>query len=138
MHFAKVSECFPDCVIISDNSPQCNDTPSHPCWHSYSAMVARSAGCSEAVTPNPVTNCHETFALQESLNRWCQDKFIQTVGMNIIITDYHNSQSVITQHTRPNTPLSVSLRVSGSWTNHSQVSLSPPIRALGGTCGVPG
>ena len=91
-----------------------------------------------AVTPNPVTNCHETFALQESLNRWCQDKFIQTVGTNIIITDYHNSQSVITEHTRPNTPLSVSLRVSGSWTNHSQVSLSPPIRALGGTRGVPG
>ena len=28
----KVSECFPDCVIISDNSPQCNDTPSQPAF----------------------------------------------------------------------------------------------------------
>ena len=47
----KVSECFPDCVIISDNSPPCNDTPSlpaflqcngrQPCWLQWHKTLSR-------------------------------------------------------------------------------------------------
>ena len=50
-----------------------------------------------AVTQNPVTNCHETFALQEFLNKWCHEDFIQIVRHEY---HYHRlSQAPISNNT---------------------------------------
>ena len=101
----KVSECFPDCVIISDNSPPpCNDTPSQqPAFLQCNGRPG--PGCT--VTQNPVTRCHETFALQEFLNKRCHEDFIQIVRREY---HYHRlSPSVISNNTTHRAHLTITM-----------------------------
>ena len=84
-----------------------------------------------AVTQNPVTRCHETFALQEFLNKRCHEDFIQIVRREY---HYHRlSPSPISNNTTDTGPTSPLQCHSSVWlllTNQGSVSRSPPIRSL--------
>ena len=58
-------------------------------WHAITAASIPTVQWSPlvlaaAVTQNPVTRCHETFALQEFLNKRCHEVFVQ-----IVRREYH-------------------------------------------------
>ena len=79
-------------------------TRHHSSQHSYSAMVALVPA---AVTQNPVTRCHETFALQEFLNKRCHEDFIQIVRREY---HYHRlSPSVISNNTTHRAHLTITM-----------------------------